>query len=128
MLAQPPTKKRPFWLILLGIFALLCILLAVIGSFLPQTPAASTNTPAPTQTPIPPTATPDPIQLYLDQYGGNIEVYRRIFSFTDCASLQDEFDQASANNYAAQPGTDKFKWTTGYMLAADERMKSIECY
>jgi hypothetical protein len=59
---------------------------------------------------------------------GNAAVYERIAGLTDCAELQAEFDTASANNDAAEPGTDEHKATTAYMEAADARMQEVDCY
>jgi hypothetical protein len=64
----------------------------------------------------------------MDEYGGSRAVYTDILSESDCAALQDAFDQASTNNYATEPGTDAFSWTTGYMAAADDRMREVGCY
>lgn len=69
-----------------------------------------------------------PVDTYMDDYGGSRAVYANILSETDCDALQDTFDQASANNYAAEPGSEAFSWTTGYMSAADDRMRAIGCY
>jgi hypothetical protein len=71
---------------------------------------------------------PKSVDDYLKEYGGNRDVYEKLFSMTDCTSLQNEFDIASENNQAATPGTPQFKQTTGYMVAADQRMKELDCY
>lgn len=92
---------------------------------LPETTPFPTNPPAPTST-IPPTISP--AQTYFDEYGGRIEVYNEILSLNDCVALQEKFNIASDNNTRAEPGTAEFKWTLGYMTAADERMKFIGCY
>jgi hypothetical protein len=65
---------------------------------------------------------------YIDEYGGSSAVYQRIATETDCAALQAEFDQAAANNDAADPGTSQHRQTTGYMRAADDRMREVGCY
>jgi len=67
-------------------------------------------------------------QSYFDEYGGNIKVFQEILSMTDCNLLQGQFDQASKNNNMYDPGTAQFKYTTGYMVAADTRMKDLGCY
>lgn len=125
MTAQSPTKKRPLFLIVIGIVAACCIGTLIFGSLLPKTTPSPTSTPVPTQTLVP---TISPVESYLAEYGGNIEVYQRIFSSTDCKALQDEFDQADANLKLQEPGTPQYKWGIGYMKASDERMKSIGCY
>lgn len=65
---------------------------------------------------------------FVKEYGGNPVVYDEIFSLSDCAVLQKKFDTASANNAREEPGTPASKWTTGYMVAANERMKELDCY
>jgi len=65
---------------------------------------------------------------YMQEYGGNPDVYNRILSLTDCTLLQEEFDIASENNQRATPSTAEHKETTGYMVAADARMKELDCY
>lgn len=134
---QPKTKKRPILLIIIAIIIGICALCIITSlamdalGLLPETTPQPTGTPLPTHTPKPtntPVPTIDPIQTYLDEYGGNIEVYQRIFAFTDCTLLQQEFDQADANLTLQQPGTPQYKWGIGYMNAADTRMKAIGCY
>jgi len=65
---------------------------------------------------------------YVREYGGNPDVYNRILSLTDCTLLQEEFDIASENNQRTTPSTAEHKETTGYMVAADARMKELDCY
>jgi hypothetical protein len=48
---------------------------------------------------------------YMDEFGGNPDVYARILAMTDCAALQNEFDQAEAN--LQQPGTPQYRWGLG---------------
>lgn len=64
---------------------------------------------------------------YVNEHGGNVEVYRRILSLNNCAELQQEFDQAEANLALQQPGTDQYKWGIGYMTAANDRMQALSC-
>jgi len=70
-------------------------------------------------------STPDD---YVAEYGGSSDVYAGILSMTDCIKLQEQFDLASQNNSRETPGTPAFKWTTGYMIAADNTMKEVGCY
>jgi hypothetical protein len=65
---------------------------------------------------------------YMDEYGGNPDVYARILSSTDCATLQNEFDQAEENLTLQEPGTPEYSWGLGYMKASDDRMREIGCY
>jgi len=64
---------------------------------------------------------------YFKEYGGNLDVYNRIMSLSDCADLQKEFDTAYENSLR-DAGTPKFKWSEGYMKASDDRMKELGCY
>ena len=73
-------------------------------------------------------STPKTVDDYMQEYGGNPDVYNRILSLTDCTLLQEEFDIASENNQRATPGTAEYKETIGYMVAADDRMKALDCY
>lgn len=66
--------------------------------------------------------------MYVDEYGGNLEVYEAILSLTDCVALQEQFDVAAANNEREEPGTPLFLATLGYMAAADNRMGELGCY
>lgn len=129
--AKAPSRLSPktIVVILASIVAFCVLCLAcnwVLQTFYPSAPQP-TSSPIPVNTQIIPTPT-SPAQTYLDEYGGNIEVYNEIFSLTDCAALQEKFNIASDNNTRAEPGTAEFKWTLGYMTAADERMKFIGCY
>ena len=58
---------------------------------------------------------------------GSQAVYQRIAGTTDCAALQQEFDQASSDHDAAPPGSNGKAWTLGYMEAASARMVSLGC-
>lgn len=71
---------------------------------------------------------PQTVDEYMNKYGGNPDIYNKILSLTDCTLLQEEFDQAYANSQIQSPGTPQHKWSTGYMTAADNRMKEISCY
>src|SRR3990170_4166512 len=71
---------------------------------------------------------PSTTDEYVAKYGGNRDVYVQILSIADCAKLQEQFDLASQNNSRETPGTPEFKWTTGYMVAADNTMKKVGCY
>lgn len=65
---------------------------------------------------------------YVQEYGGNVDVFNRILALSDCLLLQEEFDIASGNNELATPGTPEHKESLGYMTAADDRMKALSCY
>ena len=70
---------------------------------------------------------PTTVDGYMNEYGGNPDIYQRILSISYCAALQTEFDLAVANNERLTPGTPEHKWSTGYMTAAKDRMKEIGC-
>lgn len=61
---------------------------------------------------------------------GNADVYVRIEAEADCSKLQQMFDQAYENHERDNAGgrTEQMRWSTGYMDAADERMKKLGCY
>lgn len=132
-------NKRTVYL-LIGLLAI-CLICAVIAILLPDatpteppeifTQAAQTIA-APTSTPELPTVTPtlqeDSAQYWVDAYGGAIEAYEEILEMTDCTALQEKFDIAASNNEREQPGAPAYRWTLGFMMASDYRMKSIGCY
>lgn len=61
---------------------------------------------------------------------GSPDVYARIAASSDCTALQKEFDQADANGKRdrASGRTEQARWSSGYMDAADARMRQIGCY
>lgn len=65
---------------------------------------------------------------YVKEYGGNVNVYSRILSSKNCVALQTKFDEAEANTQILQPDTKEYKFSLGYMKAAEKRMKDIACY
>lgn len=66
-------------------------------------------------------------RTYIDEYGGSSQVYADIAAASSCGQLQTMFDTAAANNDRATPGTTEHKYTTGYMTAAVDRMKTLGC-
>lgn len=66
------------------------------------------------------------VDQYMQEYGGNPDVYAEILALTDCATLQQHFDTAENNLQA--PGTPQRKWGMGYMKASDDRMRDVGCY
>ena len=130
MTAQPK-KRPPFILFALGALSLLCILCLIANSAMDALGLIPTSTPSPIPIPShtpPPTATPNPIEPYVNEYGGNPDVYAEILSITDCNELQTKFEIAYANNQRETPGTKEFRWTLGYMTATDDHMREIGCY
>lgn len=71
---------------------------------------------------------PNSAQDYVNEHGGNVDVYQRILSLNDCTALQAEFDQADENLKLQTAGTPQYQAGIGYMEAADDRMKAIGCY
>lgn len=59
---------------------------------------------------------------------GSPAVYDRIAGLEDCAALQQEFDTTAATSDRADAGTPEAKAALGYMEAADERLKELDCY
>lgn len=59
---------------------------------------------------------------------GSPDVYARIASTSDCATLQGEFDTASSNHDRAPAGSPQAEAATGYMKASDQRMRDVGCY
>ena len=103
-----PTRRLNPIVFVLGILVILAIAMAVAGG---GRGAATASGPG----------------AYVEEYGGSINVYTQISTMTDCDELQDQFDQAAANNDAADPGTDEHRWTLGYMQASLARMEAVGC-
>ena len=59
---------------------------------------------------------------------GSPEVYQRIAGLSDCRLLQGEFDTASANHGRSGASLAQMEAASGYMAAADERMRAVGCY
>lgn len=58
---------------------------------------------------------------------GNPAVYSRIAGETDCATVQGEFDTAAKAHDGATSGSDTALAATGYMVAAQARIKALNC-
>jgi predicted NBD/HSP70 family sugar kinase len=71
---------------------------------------------------------PNTTEEYVQEYGGNADVYDRILLNNDCSALQAEFEIAFENSQMREPGTSQHKWSTGYMAAVNNRMEEIGCY
>ena len=115
------------------LFVLCCLCSIPIAIMNPSTSTPQANIPAVVDTPtqqieLAPTATPNPVDKYLEEYGGMYDVYAEIISLSDCTQLQEKFDIASENNKRETAGTTNFKATLGYMMASDDRMKELGCY
>lgn len=135
---NPSTAKKLLigCLITFGILCIIFVCTAALGGILEAvngTPTAQSlvtfsSSPLTSPQPAQPPQTDKTPEEYLAEYGGRLEIYQNILSLTDCALLQEQFDQASANNARETPGTPQFQWTLGYMRAADERMQNLGCY
>jgi len=103
-------KKKNNILIFSVVFVSLCVMCAVaaLGINASEKPGVKT------------------VDQYMQEYGGNPEVYAEIISLNDCSMLQIKFDTAADNLHA--PGTRQYEWSMGYMDASDTRMKEIGCY
>ena len=64
---------------------------------------------------------------YINEFGGDVNVYVRILEMTDCTELQREFERADENVKLQEPGTQEYQASTGYRRAAENRMKEVEC-
>lgn len=133
-------KRGKILYVALALLVLCCVCSVPVALLNPGTQASKdTNQPEaiptfgdiPTNTPEPPPTETSPsskVDEYMAEYGGNPDAYLEILLLTDCNQLQEKFDIASANNSRETAGTDAFKWTLGYMTAANDRMTEIGCY
>lgn len=64
---------------------------------------------------------------YAEKFGGDIAVYTKILSMTDCTELKREFERADENSKRQEPGTQAYRASLGYRTAADNRIKEVEC-
>lgn len=64
---------------------------------------------------------------YMEEFGGNINIYTRILGTTDCTELRREFARAGESIKLQEPGTQEYRASIGYQTAADNRMKEVEC-
>ncbi len=112
-----------------GIFALIFIVTAFTEVRDLASPPTTINPPAVvTNNSSSGSSASSPAQRFVNQYGGQLSAYQRILGMSDCNDLQAQFDIAAANHDLADAGTAEFKWTLGYMTAADDRLESAGCY
>ena len=64
---------------------------------------------------------------YIEKYGGDVTIYTRILTLTDCTELQREFERADEMIKLQEPDTPEYRASLGYRTAADNRMKEVEC-
>jgi hypothetical protein len=65
---------------------------------------------------------------YVDQFGGELAVYERILSLTDCALLEREYDQTESDSKREEPSSPRKGWMLGYMIAIGDRLIDIDCF
>jgi hypothetical protein len=109
MKTTTPTKQSNFVPVLAGVVGTilcLCVLVIAWAAF------SAVDTP----------------DEYVQEYGGSRAVYVELLALDNCQELQTRFDLAAADNQRHQPGSKAHKYSTGYMTAADQRMKAIGCY
>jgi hypothetical protein len=70
----------------------------------------------------------DKVKDVVEDRPGDPAVWERIEQGTDCAALQEEFDQAMDNAERREPGDPLRELSLSYAKAADQRMKDIGCY
>jgi hypothetical protein len=64
---------------------------------------------------------------YMEEFGGDVNIYVRILGSTDCTELIKEFEQADESLKQQEPGTQEYRASLGYRTAAESRMKEVEC-
>jgi hypothetical protein len=64
---------------------------------------------------------------YVEEYGGNVDVYVRILTLKDCVGLQAEFDQAEENSKEQDASYAERRSSIGRMAAVVDRMERIGC-
>jgi hypothetical protein len=65
---------------------------------------------------------------YVDVFGGELNVYARILSLTDCAALEREFEQVEDESRLKERDFPGIRRLVGYMIAAADRLEETECY
>jgi len=121
-------KTRNLLVAVAASLLIICFICVLIGVFSDTPTTTTTSQPNDSAPSAPQSNSASPIDKYMDEYGGNPEVYTRILSMNDCIALQAEFDQAESNLSNQQPGTAQYKWGIGYMQASDDRMIAIGCH
>ncbi len=102
---------------------MLCVFLAACGTPTQESGSQPKSTkPKTTQAPKPKETTPS--------RPGDPAVYRRIEAMRDCDKLQEQFDIAAANHDRDidRGAIDLAQIDTGYMMAADDRLREVGCY
>lgn len=64
---------------------------------------------------------------YMEEFGGDVDIYVRILGTTDCTELRREFERADESIRLQEPGTPEYRASIGYRTAAENRMKEVEC-
>jgi hypothetical protein len=64
---------------------------------------------------------------YVEEFGGDITIYTRILTMTDCTELQREVERADQSAKAQESGTEDYRASIGYRTAAQNRIREVEC-
>jgi hypothetical protein len=64
---------------------------------------------------------------YVDRFGGDVTIYTRILTLTDCTELQREFERADEASKQQDPDTPEYRASIGYRTAANNRLREVEC-
>jgi hypothetical protein len=64
---------------------------------------------------------------YVNEFGGDRNVYARILALTDCAALEQEFDKAEAESKRRGRGSPSKKRFVGYMTAVANQLEALGC-
>ena len=64
---------------------------------------------------------------YVERFGGDVTIYTRILTMTDCTELQREFERADEASKQEDPDTPEYRASIGYRTAANNRIREVEC-
>lgn len=67
------------------------------------------------------------VDAYLNDFGGSREAYEEILAVSDCPTIRDELDRASANHTRTELGSVQHLVTLGYVTAAKDQFASSGC-
>jgi hypothetical protein len=73
------------------------------------------------------TACTDPQTDYLAEYGGSRDVYAIIAGTDDCSVVRALRVRAALDHDRAAGASAEYRWTMGYMVAADQRLSQLGC-
>ena len=64
---------------------------------------------------------------YLNDFGGSRAAYEEILTVSDCPTIRDELDRASADHTQTELGSVQHLVTLGYVTAAKDQLASSGC-